>query len=154
MWNWIRKMSVIFFYKKVSFKVELGGQKGELSRCTIPHSPLQTKQKETDPHCQGEGACFTIPAEEERFFSQPSNSLANERLSHTTQPMKSHYTSDSRFTPMDFLFTTAPPTSPTPLFSMKEPTSPLCFGLVCGFAVACVAWIVILCCSRINQFFW
>lgn len=67
----------------------------------------------------------------ERFFSSSSNRTANETV--TTQPMKSQYTSDSQFSPMDFLFITASPQFPPS--SIKEQYFPLCSRLAYGFAI-------------------
>lgn len=70
------------------------------------------QKEELLPACPYYFSCFTTLAGE-RFFSSSSNRTANETV--TTQPMKSQYTSDSQFSPMDFLFITAPPHSPLPL---------------------------------------
>lgn len=88
------------------------------------------QKEELLPACPYYFSCFTTLAGE-RFFSSSSNRTANETV--TTQPMKSQYTSDSQFSPMDFLFITAPPQFPPS--SIKEQYFPLCSRLAYGFAI-------------------
>lgn len=64
-----------------------------------------------------------------KVFSSSSKSPANESI--TTQPMKSHYTLNSQFTPVEFLFIRTP--SNSPLSSIKESNSPLFYELTYGF---------------------
>lgn len=100
------------FIKENLTKMGLGDWKGEFS-CPTSHQ-LQTRQKQmylASPHYFN--YYFTDQLEEEKFLFFSNNSLANERLSHSAS--KSHYTSNSQFTPMDFLFISTLPTFPFPL---------------------------------------
>lgn len=55
---------------------------------------------------------------------------------------------DSQFPPKDVLLRRVPPT----LLFYERASSPLLSGLACGFAIAYLSWMAILCCSRINPF--
>lgn len=88
-------------------------------------------QQEEIYHCisNREKVPTLLQQEEGKNFSLSCKSLANERLLTITQSTRSHYTCNSQFSPMVFLFITAPPSS---FSSMKESSSFLFSGLACG----------------------
>lgn len=69
-----------------------------------------------------------LPQQEEDFLL--AQQQPNQWETVTNHPMKRHYVSNSQVTPRDFLFGTALPNSP--LFSVKEGSSLLFFGLAYG----------------------
>lgn len=65
-----------------------------------------------------------------------------------TPPIKSRYTLNSQFTPLDSSFTIAPPKS-------RKELPLLCFsGLLCCSPLHWMPWIAILYCSLVNPFCW
>ena len=131
-------------------KMELGGHEGEALK-PYYHSSSIAKPTGRD--------VLYIPDRKKHVLDYPSRNkdfvLVWQDPSHwetvTTQPMKSHYTWNSQFPPMDFLFIVAPPKAP--LSSIKEHSSPLFPRVAYGFAAVCVSRIAIVCCFHVNPFF-
>lgn len=88
-------------------------------------------------HSPQEDYTSVPPQEDQR---SPPGSSQGETV--TTQAMKSRCTSSSQFTPMEFLFITAPLNSP--LSFVKKQSSPLISGHAYGFAMGYMSQIAIL----------
>ena len=121
-------------------KMESGGQKGELS-CTSHLLPV-LNAAERDVLCISNRRChYYLPAGGKKIFPSAGNSSVSEGL--TTQQMKSHYTSNSLFPPMDFLYIMSP--SQLPLLLYKR--VPLSFALP-----AYHLWFATVACSELPFF--
>ena len=88
---------------------------------------------------------------EKGMFPPPPPQQPSHRWVVTIQPMRSHYASNSQFTPVDFYFIIVPPN--TSLSSMKEQSSALFSSLAHGTAIASMSQTTILCYCQINTSF-
>lgn len=130
--------------KEISFKMESGSQKRELSHPTIP-CQLQTQTGRDVP--LQVNAALLPQLEEEGFSPSPTtaqpmrdcHNSANEKPLHFEFPVKSNGLAFNNL-------------SHASLFLIKELSSALFPGLVYGFAVARKFWAAILCYSCINLF--
>lgn len=119
------------------FRIESGGQQGELS-CPFTHRSSQTNRKR-----------WTLPIytallsqqEENKLSSSPSNSLAKEKGSPSSANEKLLYFSLSDYSNGLFVYNNP---SNSPLSWIKETSSPLFCRLACDFARTCSSQMSIL----------
>lgn len=86
------------------------------------------------------------------YFTTPARGRRISFLVQQLSRWETVSTLNSLFPPVNFLVKHPLPT-PT-FFVYKIHPSSLLVGLACGFAIACLSWIAVLCYSGINSFYW
>lgn len=126
-------------------KMELGGQKGELS-CTYPLTSIQIPIG----ICSRKWHYFIIPSRRKKDFSSPGNSSANERLAQLSQ-WRATILPTSSFLQWNFVYNSP---SQLPFILYKRVSSPLLY-LTCSMVDHCsICQVSILYYSWIKLFCW